>query len=233
MDRPPLPPFAAETAAQKARQAKVTPSSDVAFTASVKAVQARKGSRQAYERMEERGSWQTRITPDLQQFIEAQTSVLLATANREGQPYIQHRGGPAGFLRVLDDKTIGFADFSGNRQYITLGNLAENPKAHLFLIDYAHRQRVKIWGEARVVEGDGELREKLMPKGYKARAEQVILFSVTAWDSNCRQHIPQRFEAADVAAALDERDRRIAELEAEIKRLTGADDHAAVAVAGS
>jgi uncharacterized protein len=213
--------------------AEVTPSSDVAFTASVKGVQARKGSRQAYERMEERGSWQTRITPDLQQFIEAQTSVFLATANREGQPYIQHRGGPAGFLRVLDDKTIGFADFSGNREYITLGNLAENPKTHLFLIDYAHRQRVKIWGEARVVEDEGELTEKLMPKGYKARPEQAILFSVTAWDSNCRQHIPQRFEAADVAAALDERDRRIAELEAEIKRLTGADEHAAVAAAGS
>jgi uncharacterized protein len=108
-------------------------------------------------RMEERGSWQTRITPDLASFIEAQTSVFLATANGEGQPYIQHRGGPAGFLRVLDEKTIGFVDFTGNRQYITLGNLADNPKAQLFLIDYTHRQRVKIWGEARVVEGDTEL----------------------------------------------------------------------------
>jgi predicted pyridoxine 5'-phosphate oxidase superfamily flavin-nucleotide-binding protein len=196
------------------------PSSDVAFTGSVKAIQTRKGSRRAYERVEERGGWQTRITPDLAGFIEAQTSVFLATTSREGQPYIQHRGGPPGFLHVLDEKTIGFADFSGNRQYITQGNLAENPKAHLFLIDYAHRRRVKIWGEARVVEGDRALLEKLMPKGYEARPEQAILFTVAAWDSNCRQHIPQRFEAADVAAALDERDKRIAGLEAEVKRLS-------------
>ena len=196
-----------------------TYSSDVAFTPSVKAVQTRKGSRRAYGRMEDRGSWQTRITPDLAGFIAAQTSIFLATANGEGQPYIQHRGGPPGFLRVLDDKTIGFADFAGNRQYITQGNLADNPKAQLFLIDYAHRQRIKIWGKARVVEGDAELTAKLMPEGYKARPEQVILFTVSAWDSNCPQHIPQRFEAADVAAALGERDKRIEVLEAEIKRL--------------
>jgi uncharacterized protein len=193
--------------------------SDVAFTPTVKAVQARKGSRPSYARMEERGSWQTRIAPDLAGFIAAQTSVFLATASRDGQPYIQHRGGPPGFLRVLDDQTIGFVDFTGNRQYITQGNLADNPKAQLFLIDYAHRRRVKIWGEARVVEGDAELLTKLMPEGYKARPEQVLLFSVAAWDSNCPQHIPQRFEAADVAAALAERDRRIAELEGEIERL--------------
>ena len=194
-------------------------SSDVAFTPSVKAVQARKGSRRSYARIEERGGWQTRITSDLERFIEAQTSIFLATATREGQPYIQHRGGPAGFLKVLDDKTIGFADFVGNKQYITQGNLAENPRAYLFLIDYAHRQRVKIWGEARVIEGDAELTAKLMPEDYKARPEQVILFTVSAWDVNCQQHIPQRFEAADVAAALAERDSRIAALEAEIARL--------------
>lgn len=194
-------------------------SSDVAFTPSVKAVQARKGSRRSYARIEERGGWQTRITSDLARFIEAQTSIFLATATREGQPYIQHRGGPAGFLKVLDDKTIGFADFVGNKQYITQGNLAENPKAYLFLIDYAHRQRVKIWGEARVIEGDAELTAKLMPEDYKARPEQVILFTVSAWDVNCQQHIPQRFEAADVAAALAERDSRIAALEAEVARL--------------
>ena len=195
--------------------------SDVAFTPTVKAVQTRKGSRPSYARMEERGSWQTRITPELAAFIAAQTSVFLATASKDGQPYIQHRGGPPGFLRVLDERTIGFADFTGNRQYITQGNLADNPRAHLFLIDYAHRRRVKIWGEARVVEGDAELLAKLMPEGYKARPEQVLLFSVAAWDSNCPQHIPQRFEAADVAAALAERDRRIAELEGEIERLRG------------
>jgi len=196
-----------------------TYSSDVAFTPSVKAVQSRKGSRHAYGLMEERGSWQTRITPDLAKFIEAQTSIFLATVNAEGQPYIQHRGGPPGFLRVLDDKTIGFADFVGNRQYITQGNLADNPKAHLFLIDYAHKKRVKIWGEARVVEGADELMAQVVPPGYKARPEQVILFTISAWDANCPQHIPQRFEAADVAAALAARDRRIEALEAEITRL--------------
>ena len=162
-----------------------------------------------------RRALEARITPDLASFIGAQTSVFLATANAEGQPYIQHRGGPAGFLTVLDDTTIGFVDFAGNRQYITAGNLAENPKAQLFLIDYEHQQRVKIWGEARVVEGDTDLTAKLMPQGYKARPERVIIFAVSAWDANCSQHIPLRFEAA----ALIARDRRIAELEAELARL--------------
>jgi len=186
--------------------------SDVAFTPTVKAVQTRKGSRKGYARMEEGGSWQTSITPDLASFIEAQTSIFFGTANKEAQPYIQHRGGPAGFLRVLDERTIAFADFAGNRQYITQGNLSENPRAYLFLIDYAHRRRVKIWGEARVVEGDAELTARLIPKDYRARPEQVILFSISAWDTNCPQHIPQRFEAADVAAALAGRDKRIEEL---------------------
>jgi uncharacterized protein len=196
--------------------------SDVAFTPSVKSVQERKGSRPAYARMEQRGGWQSRIAPDLAQFIAAQTSVFLATVNADGQPYIQHRG--VGFLHVLDGNTIAFADFAGNRQYITQGNLADNPKVHLFLIDYAHRQRVKIWGEARVVEGDSALIAKLTPQGYRARPEQVIVLTVTAWDANCPQHIPQRFEAADVASTLAERDRRIEALEAEIKRL-GATAH--------
>ena len=140
---------------------------------------------------------------------------------REGQPTIQHRGGPAGFLKVLDEKTIGFVDYTGNRQYITTGNLEENPKAFLFLIDYALKQRIKIWGEARVVEGDEALIAKLMPEDYKARPEQVILFTVSAWDVNCSQHIPQRFDADDVARRWRERDERIAELEAEIARLKG------------
>lgn len=196
------------------------PASDVAFTATVKAIQARKGSRSAYARMEQSGSWERSITPELKAEIEAQTSVFLATASAQGQPYIQHRGGPPGFLQVLDERTIGFADFAGNRQYITQGNLEDNPKAHLFLIDYARRRRIKIWGTARVVEGDAALLKKLMPEGYRARPEQVLLLTVTAWDVNCPQHIPQRFEAADVAATLASRDRRIAELEAEVQRLT-------------
>jgi uncharacterized protein len=196
-----------------------TYASDVAFTDVVKAIQTRKGSRTAYARMEQGGSWERSITAELKSEIEAQKSVFLATANAQGQPYIQHRGGPAGFLRVLDDQTIGFADFAGNRQYITQGNLEQNPKAHLFLIDYVNRRRIKIWGTARVVEGDDALVQQLMPMDYRARPEQVLLFTVSAWDVNCPQHIPQRFEAADVEAALESRDQRIAALEAEVKQL--------------
>ncbi|WP_294541313.1 pyridoxamine 5'-phosphate oxidase family protein [uncultured Rhodoblastus sp.] len=197
------------------------PSSDIAFTPSVKAVQERKGSRRAYAHVEENGGWPTRITPELAAFIAAQTSVFLATANSLGQPTIQHRGGPPGFLRVLDEATIGFADFTGNRQYITLGNLAENDRAHLFLIDYATRKRIKIWGRARVVEDDETLLAELMPRDYRARPSQAILFSVSAWDANCPQHIPQKIDAADVAAALAERDDRIRALEAELAALRG------------
>ena len=148
-------------------------------------------------------------------------SFYLATATADGQPYIQHRGGPKGFIKVLDKNTIAFADFGGNRQYLTQGNLSENPKAHIFVMDYAHRRRVKMWGEARVVEDDPALMQSLMPKGYKARPEQVILFRISAWDTNCPQHIPQKFDAADVAAALAERDARIAELESELAKLKG------------
>jgi predicted pyridoxine 5'-phosphate oxidase superfamily flavin-nucleotide-binding protein len=194
-------------------------SSDVAFTPAVKAVQARKGSRDAYRRMEEKGGWATRITPDLAAFIAEQTSVFLATANEEGQPYMQHRGGPPGFLHVLDDRTIAFADFAGNRQYITEGNLAVNDRAQLFMIDYARARRVKIWGTARVVADEAALLARLMPEDYAARTEQALLFTVAAWDRNCPQHIPQRFEAADVEAALAVRDERIAALEAEIAAL--------------
>jgi len=194
-------------------------SSDVAFTPSVKAIQQRRGSRAQYARQEEGGAWETRITDDLADFIAAQTSLFLATVNADGQPYIQHRGGPPGFLQVLDEHTLGFADFTGNRQYISQGNLLDNPKAHLFLIDYQNRQRVKIWGEARMIEGDEALIAELMPQNYRAKPERALLFTVSAWDANCPQHIPQRFEAADFAAALAKRDARIEELEAEVARL--------------
>ena len=194
-------------------------SSDVAFSPSVKAVQARKGSRASYARMEEGGSWETQITPELAAFIAEQRSVFLATANLQGQPYIQHRGGPPGFLHALDEQTLAFADFVGNRQYITLGNLADNPRAQLFLIDYATRRRVKIWGEARVIEDDKELFERLMPRAYRAKVSQAIVFTVNAWDSNCPQHIPRRFEEADVKTLLMERDRKIEALESELKAL--------------
>jgi predicted pyridoxine 5'-phosphate oxidase superfamily flavin-nucleotide-binding protein len=198
-----------------------TYSSDVAFTPAVKAVQARKGSRNAYARVEQNGGWRTEIDDDLGAFLAGQDSLFLATASADGQPTMQHRGGPKGFLKILDKTTIAFADYSGNRQYITQGNLAENPKANIFLIDYAHGRRVKIWGEARVVDDDPALLKSLMPQGYKARPEQVILFKIAAWDTNCPQHIPQKFDAADVAAALAWRDARIAELEAEVQALKG------------
>jgi predicted pyridoxine 5'-phosphate oxidase superfamily flavin-nucleotide-binding protein len=193
--------------------------SDIAFTPVVKAIQARRGSRAAYARMEEGQGWNTAITPELTAFIAAQSSVFLGTANAAGQPYIQHRGGPPGFLRVLDEQTIAFADLRGNRQFITQGNLAENPKAHLFLIDYANRQRIKLWGEARGVEDDAALLADLMPEDGKSRGEQVLIFRVLAWDANCPKHIPQRFDAVDMARVLEQRDQRIAELESKIAQL--------------
>jgi predicted pyridoxine 5'-phosphate oxidase superfamily flavin-nucleotide-binding protein len=201
-----------------------TISSDIAFSPTVKAIQERKGSRKAYARMEHKGGWATTIPEDLKAFIEQQISVFLATANKDGQPYIQHRGGPAGFLRVLDDKTIGFVDFAGNRQYITSGNLADNPKVHLFLIDYANSRRIKIWGTARIVEDDQDLIDRLMLKDYRARPEHAVLLTVAAWDLNCPQHIPQRFEASDVSALLHARDRRIKELEQDVARLREKND---------
>src|SRR3954466_2975939 len=193
--------------------------SDVAFTPAVKAVQARKGSREAYARVEQHGGWRTEIDDDLAAFLAAQDSLFLATATADGQPYTQHRGGPKGFVKILDKNTLAFADYGGNRQYITQGNLSENPKAYIFVMDFAHRRRVKIWGEARVVDDDPALLKSLMPAGYKARPEQVIVFRISAWDTNCPQHIPQKFDAADVATALASRDARIAELEAEVARL--------------
>ena len=193
--------------------------SDVAFTPAVKSIQARKGSREAFARLEQGRGWRTGIDENLAAFLAETSSFYLATASADGQPYIQHRGGPKGFLKVLDTRTLAFADFAGNRQYITQGNLSENPKAYIFVMDYAHRRRVKIWGEARVVEDDSALTQSLMPKHYRARGEQVILFAITAWDTNCPQHIPQKFDAADVAAVLAAREVRIAELEAEVAAL--------------
>jgi uncharacterized protein len=195
-------------------------SSDVAFTPAVKAIQTRKGSRGAYAHVEQKGGWRTEIDENLTAFLADTNSVYFATASADGQPYIQHRGGPKGFVRILDKNTIAFADYSGNRQYITQGNLTENPKAHIFVMDYAHRRRIKIWGEARMVDDDPALLQSLMPQGYKARPEQVILFKISAWDTNCPQHIPQKFDATGVAAALASRDARIAELEAEVAELT-------------
>jgi predicted pyridoxine 5'-phosphate oxidase superfamily flavin-nucleotide-binding protein len=196
------------------------PSSDVAFSPSVKAVQARRGSREAFARMEEeRGGWRTEIIADMAAFLGEVRSFYLATASADGQPYVQHRGGPPGFLRVLDGHTLAFADFNGNRQYITSGNLAENPRAQIFIMDYAQRRRLKIWGRARIVEDDDALLARLWPEGYKARPEQVIVFEVEAWDTNCAQHIPQLFAAEDVARTILQFQARIRELEEEVAAL--------------
>jgi predicted pyridoxine 5'-phosphate oxidase superfamily flavin-nucleotide-binding protein len=190
-----------------------SPSSDIAFTATVKALQERRGSRRRYRRMEEKGGFRTAITPDLAAFLAERTSFYLATSNAEGQPYIQHRGGPKGFLRVLDERTLGFADFAGNQQFVTLGNLAENPRAFVFAMDYARRRRIKLWGRARVADDPGLL-ERLADPGYEAKPEQAILFEVAAWDINCPQHIPQMLPLADVVPLVEKLEARIRELEA-------------------
>jgi hypothetical protein len=194
--------------------------SDVAFTPAVKSIQDRKGSRDNYARMEEGEGWSTTITPALAAFIAEQNSIYLGTANAAGQPYIQHRGGPPGFLRVVDESTLAFVDFKGNRQYITQGNLTENPKAFVFLMDYAHRRRIKLWGTAWFVEGDAELVKSLMPDGYRAHPEQVFMFSLSAWDANCPQHIPKRVDLAQMEAVVTAKDRSIVELTERVGELT-------------
>jgi len=193
--------------------------SDVAFTPAVKAAQEKRGSRRAYARMEQKGGWQNTVTAELAAFIAARDSFYFATANAEGQPYIQHRGGPQGFLRVIDERTIGFADFGGNQQFITVGNLGENDRVFIFLMDYDNRQRIKIWGRARVVEGDAELLAKLAEPDYEARPERAIVVAIEAWDVNCPQHITRRFADWQVAPAIERLRARIAELEAEVRRL--------------
>lgn len=193
--------------------------SDIAFTDTVKQLQARNGSRDAYAKMEERGGWSERITPQLAAFIAQQNSFYLATVNTMGQPYIQHRGGSRGFLKPIDDRTLGMADFRGNRQFISQGNLLESRKAFIFLMDYANRRRIKMWGEAWMIEDDDALMQTVMPKGYAAVPERVLLFKVSAWDSNCPQHIPRKIDADKVDAILARRDREIADLKAQVKGL--------------
>lgn len=198
----------------------MTPSSDIAFTPTVKALQTEHGSREAYARMEAQGGFRTTIDERLVAMLAQANSAYLGTATAEGQPYIQHRGGPRGFIRVLGDRTLGFADYSGNRQYVSTGNLADNPRAFLFLMDYARRARIKVWGTARFTR-DPAIIAQLMPGDYRARPEAALLFDIEAWDINCPQHIPQKFDADQVAAALEERDAEIARLKAEIDRLKG------------
>ena len=195
------------------------PISDIAFTPAVKAVQGRLGSRQHYARMEEKDGWSTTISKELADFLGEQDSLYLATASAEGRPYIQHRGGPKGFLKVLDEQTLAFADFAGNRQYISLGNLSENTQAFLFLMDYATQTRIKIWGTAEVIEDDPALLEELTDSRYKGKPERVFRFHVEAWDLNCRQHIPRKYSQEDVERILRPLRDRLAALEAENAKL--------------
>jgi len=195
------------------------PVSDIAFTPSVKAIQERMGSRKQYARMEEGDGWSDNITQELEDFLSEVDSFYLATANADGRPYIQHRGGPKGFLKVLDDRTLAFADFMGNRQYISLGNLAENNQAFLFLMDYATQTRIKVWGTAETIEDDPDLLQKLTDPQYKGKPERVIRFHVQAWDANCRQHIPLKYSQEDVKSIVQPLHDRLAKLEAENERL--------------
>jgi predicted pyridoxine 5'-phosphate oxidase superfamily flavin-nucleotide-binding protein len=192
--------------------------SDIAFTPAVKQIQAAKGSRASYAKVEQNRGWKTRVTPELAEFLAELDMFYLGTANAEGQPYVQYRGGPPGFLRVLDDKTLGFADFGGNRQYITLGNLSENPKAFLFLMDYANSRRVKVWATAKVVEDDAELLERLRDPDYPGQVERAIVFTIEAWDINCPQHIHKRFSQRQVAPVIAELQARIAEREERLQQ---------------
>lgn len=194
-------------------------SSDVAFTPAVKRIQEERGSRRGFREMEDDGGWRTTITPGLADYLAARDSFYLGSASRDGQPYIQHRGGPPGFIRVLKPSLLGFIDFAGNRQYISTGNFSENPRAILFLMDYANRRRVKIWGRARVIALNDRVRERFMPPDYRARPEQAILFRVKAWDTNCQQHIPRKYDAKTVDTTVQALRERIEALEAENREL--------------
>jgi predicted pyridoxine 5'-phosphate oxidase superfamily flavin-nucleotide-binding protein len=194
---------------------------DVLFSPSVKAEQTRLGSRKAFEGRD----FKSEITDDLRQFLDVIDTFFFATASADGRPYIQHRGGPPGFLKPIGTHTLAFADFAGNRQYITLGHLKENDRAHIFIPHFATRQRVKLWGRARVVEGDIELMERLVDPAYAkspgAKPQRAIVFTLEAWDSNCPQHIVPRYTEAEIAPAVDKLIARIKELEEEVARLKG------------
>jgi predicted pyridoxine 5'-phosphate oxidase superfamily flavin-nucleotide-binding protein len=195
-----------------------TNNSELVFTPASRRAQVARGSARAYDKKAAMG-FPDRITPELAGFVATLDTAFLGTTSAAGAPYIQHRGGPKGFIKVIDERTLGFADYAGNRQYITISNLAENDRAFLFLLDFAGRQRIKVWGRARVVEDDPALLARLSDVGYRARPERAILFTVEAWDVNCPQHITARFSEGEVAEATVVLRERIAALEAENARL--------------
>ena len=194
--------------------------SDIAFTNAVKSIQKSKGSRDGYARMEEKGGWNTVVDGGLARFIAEQNSFYLGTASADGQPYIQHRGGKAGFLKILNERTLAFADFKGNRQYISSGNLSENNKAYIFLMDYLNRQRIKIWGTAKLSD-DKDLMLQLADQDYRGMPEQAIIFDIVAWDANCPQHITPRYTETQVAEIISPLNKRIEELEASLSKYQG------------
>lgn len=196
--------------------------SDVAFSPTVKAEQARRGSRDQFERMDKIKGWPDRITADFAAAIAEARSFYFATSSADGQPYVQHRGGPKGIIRILDDETLAFADYDGNKQYITIANLADNAKAFIFIMDYVRARRFKLWGTAKVVDDDDALMSKLIDPAYMAAPERAIVFKVEASDRNCPRHIPRMLPFDDVAAAINRLEARIGELEAENARLRGA-----------
>lgn len=193
--------------------------SDVAFTPAVKAIQTAKGSREKYAKVEGGHGWETTVTDELAAFLAELDMFYFATANAAGQPYVQYEGGQPGFLKVIDQRTLGWADFAGNRQYISLGNLSENPRAFIFLIDYIDQRRVKLWGQARVVEDDPELLQRLSDSDYSAgRVERAIVFEIEAWDMNCPQHIHRRFPQSIVGPLIEKLQWQIQELEAKLQQ---------------
>jgi uncharacterized protein len=191
--------------------------SDIAFTPAVKQIQVAKGSRASYAKVEWGHGWRTTVTQDLGDFLAGLDMFYFGTASAAGQPYIQYRGGPPGFLKVLDDQSLGFADFGGNRQYITIGNLSENPRAFLFLMDYVNSQRVKLWGRATVVENDPELLDKLRDADHPGRVERAIVFTIEAWDINCPQHIHTRYSQRQIQPVIDRLQHRIDDLEKQLE----------------
>lgn len=195
------------------------PISDIAFTPAVKRAQEQRGSRKNYQRMEQRGGWQHELTIELAAFISERDSFYLGTASADGQPYIQHRGGTKGFLKVVDEKTLGFVDFVGNGQYISVGNLDENNKAFIFLMDYPNRRRIKIWGTSEIVEGDEALLQQLTDHDYAGKPQRAVLFHIEAWDVNCPQHIIPRWTEQEFAPVVETLTARVEELELENQRL--------------
>ena len=189
---------------------------DIAFTPTVKALQERLGSREIYANVEENHPWSSTVDARLRAFVQERDGFYLGTATAHGRPYIQYRGGPKGFLKVLDDKTLAFADFGGNKQYLSAGNLAENDQAFIFLMDYANQARLKLWGRAEVVENDPELLARVADPGYKGRPERVIVFHLEMYDGNCPKHIRPRYTEEELEARTQPLRERIQELEAQL-----------------